>query len=80
MDKYLLLKADEDGNHITLLDRQELFDLFRDPVGERSITDFSSDPALLSKCISYWPRGTAMLVHIDRIEKPKPITTAWALD
>lgn len=70
MDKYILLRPDEDGNIITFIQEEEVQNIMElmDYYGvEKWITKFDDEHG---QDVQYWKEGEAMLLEI-KIKKPK---------
>lgn len=71
MKQYLLIKGDEDGNHITVITNEDLKDIkqlmedYGVEIWRKSIDDSDSNP-------NYWPDNEALLLEIE-VKVPKPI-------
>jgi hypothetical protein len=76
--RYLLIKANEDGEPCTFLDKDELLYLLKDPIESYGIRKFLKEIPE-EKNVQYWEEDQALLLEF-KIIKVKPVTTSWEIE
>ena len=77
---HALIRANEDGNPILLLNANYLQELLAEPLEFANIREFK-DGAWFGKNPdpNYWPEGVGVLVKLE-VLVPRPVTVAYVLD
>lgn len=80
MDMYALIRGNEDGNPILLLNDQWLQELLTNPVEFAGIKEFKDGNWFgQHPDANYWPEGIGVLVKIEAVV-PKAVTVAYVIE